>query len=286
MTPEILHYSAFTTDPAGGNRAGVILDARGLAGTDMQGIAAGLGYSESVFLLPRPDGDFDVRYFSPKGEVSFCGHATIAAAVAHAVRHGPGERRLHTASGLVRVSVDTDGLATLVSVAPRMAPLAPAELEPLLSTLGWTPPDLDPALAPALAFAGAWHPVLVASSRARLARLDYDFDRLAALMAEKGWTTIALVWRETPGRLHARNPFPPGGIYEDPATGAAAAAVGAYLASNNALPASRRFSVRQGEDMGRPSHLQVQVPTDPTQGIEVSGAAVELPGPGRAAVRA
>lgn len=286
MTTEILHYSAFTTDPAGGNPAGVVLDARGLDESDMQRIAAELGYAESVFLLPRPDDSFDVRYFSPKAEVSFCGHATIAAAVAHAGRHGPGERTLHTSSGLVRVGVDADGLATLVSVAPRVLPLASADLEQILSALGWRHEDLDPALVPALAFAGAWHPVLVATSRARLASLDYDFDRLAALMAEKGWTTINLVWRESSTTVHARNPFPPGGIYEDAATGAAAAALGAYLAANDALPASRGFTVRQGEDMERPSRLQVQVPTDPGQGIEVSGAAVELPVPGKPAVRA
>ena len=65
MTPAVLRYSAFTTDPSGGNPAGVVLDARGLPDAAMQRIAADVGYSETAFLLPRADGELDVRYFSP-----------------------------------------------------------------------------------------------------------------------------------------------------------------------------------------------------------------------------
>ncbi|KFL35598.1 PhzF family phenazine biosynthesis protein [Arenimonas donghaensis] len=286
MNTEILHYSAFTNDPAGGNQAGIVLDARDLSDAAMQAIAADLAYSESVFLSPRSDGDFDVRYFSPKAEVSFCGHATIAATVALADRQGPGEWDLHTVSGRVRVSVDARRQATLVSVAPRVEPIADADLEALLALLGWQARDLDPSLLPAVAYAGAWHPVLVATSRDRLADLAYDFDALAALMARRQWTTVSLVWRETPASLHARNPFPPGGVVEDAATGAAAAALGAYLASRDALPPSREFTIRQGEDMGRPSRLHVHVPPNPAEGIRVSGSAVELPAPERPGLRA
>ena len=279
MSFPILHYSAFTDTAAGGNPAGVVLDARGLPAAAMQGIAADLGYSESVFLLPRPDGAFDVRYYSPKAEVSFCGHATIAAAVAHADRHGPGLRVLHTRAGEVRVSVDDKRMATLVSVPPRVLPLAEDALAAILDALGWSRADLDGGFAPALAYAGAWHPVLVLAERARLAALDYDFEALAALMAANDWTTVCLAWREDASHWHVRNPFPPGGVVEDPATGAAAAALGAYLAACDALPADRAFSIRQGEDMGRPSRLRVAVPADPADGIRVSGTAVALPAP-------
>ena len=135
MNAPILHYSAFTTDPRGGNPAGVVLDARALAAADMQRIAAELGYSETAFLLPRPDGEFDIRYFSPRAEVSFCGHATIAAMVAHAERHGSGERVLHTQAGEVRVTVDDAGMATLTSVAPRVVPMPDDALDLTLAAL-------------------------------------------------------------------------------------------------------------------------------------------------------
>jgi PhzF family phenazine biosynthesis protein len=276
MTPAILRYSAFTPDPAGGNPAGVVLDARGLDAAAMQRIAAGLGYSETAFLFPRTDGALDVRYFSPLAEVSFCGHATIAAMVAYAREHGPGEVVLHTQAGRVPVTVDADFAATLTSVAPRVEALAAADLDALLAALDWRHDELDPALPPGLAYAGAWHPVVAAGSRARLADLHYDFDALAALMQARGWTTIDLVWREDAQTVHARNPFPPGGVVEDPATGAAAAALGAYLAAHDQLPAMRAFVIHQGHDLGRPSLLKVAVPVDVSEGVRVSGTAVEI----------
>ncbi|WP_313927270.1 PhzF family phenazine biosynthesis isomerase [Pseudoxanthomonas sp.] len=276
MTPAILRYGAFTTDPAGGNPAGVVLDARGLDAAAMQRIAADVGYSETAFLSPRADGDLDVRYFSPLAEVSFCGHATIAAMVAQARVHGPGDVVLHTQAGRVPVTVDAGFAATLTSVPPRTAPIDAADLDALLATLGWRHDELDAALSPGLAYAGAWHPVIAAASRARLADLYYDFDALAALMKARGWTTINLVWRADAQTLHARNPFPPGGVVEDSATGAAAAALGAYLASHDLLPASRAFTIHQGHDIGRPSLLEVEVPHDVRDGVRVSGTAVEI----------
>lgn len=276
MSPTILRYSAFTTDPAGGNPAGVVLDARGLSDDAMQRIAADVGYSETAFLLPREDGELDVRYFSPLAEVSFCGHATIAAMVAYAHQQGPGDFVLNTQAGRVRVTVDADFAATLTSVAPRVDALDVTDLDRVLAVLRWHRDDLDPTLPPAVAYAGAWHPVIAVASRARLADLHYDFDALSALMAARGWTTVNLVWREDAHTLHARNPFPPGGVVEDPATGAAAAALGAYLATQDALPDTRRFRILQGHDLGRPSLLQVEVPHDLQQGVRVSGSAVEM----------
>jgi PhzF family phenazine biosynthesis protein len=276
MSSDVLRYSAFATDPTGGNPAGIVLDAQGLAEADMLRIAAAVGYSETAFLVRRHDGEFDVRYFSPRAEVTFCGHATIAAAVAYAERNGPGALALHTRSGLVRVEVDDQLRGTLVSVAPQVVPLDPADLDEILAALGWAGDDLDPSLVPGIGYAGAWHPVIPVITRARLAELAYDFDRLGALMALRDWTTVALIWRENSEIIHARNPFPPGGVVEDPATGAAAAALGAYLADRNALPASRTFVVHQGDDLGRPSRLTVAVPQEHGKGIRVSGPAVAI----------
>ena len=271
----VLRYTAFSTDPNGGNPAGVVLDARSLDDAAMQAIAREVGYSETAFLQRRDDGSFDVRYFSPLAEVNFCGHATIAAMVAHAHRHGEGERLLHTRAGLVRVHVDHQRIATLVSVAPRMDVLTQDDLDGILAALHWSRADLDQTLLPGLAYAGNWHPVLPVATRTRLSRLSYDFHALGELMAARNWTTVSLIWRENPSTYHARNPFPPGGVVEDPATGAAAAALGAYLASRDFLPGDRRFVIHQGNDMGRPSMLSVHVPQQ-NAGIEVSGTATEI----------
>ncbi|GAP46107.1 PhzF family phenazine biosynthesis protein [Streptomyces azureus] len=277
---EILRYVAFSTDPKGGNPAGVVLDATGADDATLLATAAEVGYSETAFVVESGDGALDVRYFSPLAEVSFCGHATIATAVAHAERHGTGRLRLRTAAGPVTVTTDraADGtlVATLVSVAPRTAPVEEAELAELLGILGWSAEDLDPALPPRAAFAGAWHPVIAAASRDRLAGLDYDMAALAALMARKDWTTIDLVWRESPTVFHARNPFPPGGVVEDPATGAAAAAFGGYLRELGLVPTPATLTIHQGTDMGRPSTITVTVPTEADAGIGVTGTAVRL----------
>src|SRR5206468_9577230 len=132
-----------------------------------------------------------------------------------------------------------------------------------------------PALPPHVAFAGNEHLVLAAGSRDRLTDLDYDFEALAGVMQVYGWTTVHLVWRERDDRFHARDPFPVGGVVEDPATGAAAAAVGAYLRELDLVTPPATVTILQGEDMGRPSRLTVSIPSDRPE-ISVSGRAVPL----------
>lgn len=272
----ILRYTAFSTDPRGGNPAGVVLDATGATDAEMLAAAARVGYSETAFLCP----DGTVRYFSPRAEVPFCGHATIAAAVAHAERNGPGTLALRTRNGPVDVTttIGADGrpVATLTSVPPRIAPLDAADQDAVLAALSWQPADLDPTLPPRVAFAGVWHPIIAAASRARLADLTYDFDALGALMAARDWTTVNLIYRESAHLVHARNPFPPGGMVEDPATGAAAAALGGYLRELRLVDLPATITVRQGEDMGRAGLLVVDIPADAGSGIAVTGTAVRL----------
>lgn len=78
-------------------------------------------------------------------------------------------------------------------------------------------------------------------------------------MAGRGWTTVHLVWAKSPTVFHARDPFPPGGVVEDPATGAAAAAFGGYLRALALVDVPARVTILQGADMGRPSRLLVDL---------------------------
>ncbi|WP_159801044.1 PhzF family phenazine biosynthesis isomerase [Arthrobacter zhaoguopingii] len=276
---EILRYAAFTSDPAGGNPAGVVLDATGLDESRMQRIAADLGYSETAFVWPGDGRNYTLRYFSPLAEVPFCGHATIATGVALAERIGPGDLMFGTPVGDIAVSTAgtaSGHRATLVSAPTRSRAASAAETAGALAALGWAPDDLDPALPAQVAFAGNEHLVLAARSRERLADLHYDFDGLGRLMTERGWTTLQLIWRENPVTFHSRNPFPVGGVVEDPATGAAAAALGGYLRELGLITAPQRITILQGQDMGRPSTLEIDVsPTDAR--VSVSGSAVPIP---------
>ncbi|MCM2388245.1 PhzF family phenazine biosynthesis isomerase [Streptomyces albipurpureus] len=278
---DVLRYAAFTSHPDGGNPAGVVLDAAQLDEQEMLAIAAAVGYSETVFVtaLDQRQRRFTLRYFSPLAEVAFCGHATIAVSVALAERIGPGHLVFDTAAGEIRVETGADGggavRATLTSVPTRSAPAQDAEVDATLSALGWERGDLDPALPPHVAFAGNDHLVLAAGSRARLADLDYDFEALAGVMRVYGWTTVHLVWRESDDRFHARDPFPIGGVIEDPATGAAAAAFGGYLRTLNLVNTAGVIAIRQGEDMGRPSDLIIEV--DPQDArVRVTGHGVPI----------
>ncbi|MFF4945148.1 PhzF family phenazine biosynthesis isomerase [Streptomyces rubiginosohelvolus] len=276
---EVLRYTAFSADPAGGNPAGVVLDAAGLDEERMLAIAAELGYSESAFLTERTGEDaYTIRYFSPKAEVPFCGHATVATALALAERDGPGALEFTTPAGLVPVSVVREGgtlRATLTSVAPHVEEAAEADLAEALAALDWAAADLDPALPPRIAYAGARHLVLAAATRERLADLDYDFARLEALMRRLDLTTLQLVWREGPEVFHVRDPFPVGGVVEDPATGAAAAAFGAYARELGLVPEAAVLTLHQGADMGRPGTLTVELRTGDTR-IRVSGTGTRI----------
>ncbi|OKJ00214.1 phenazine biosynthesis protein PhzF [Streptomyces sp. CB01249] len=285
--PEILRYTAFSADPEGGNPAGVVLDASGLDEAAMLAVAADLGYSETAFLTGRTEAaepgarGYAVRYFSPKAEVPFCGHATVAAALALAERDGPGEVEFATPAGTVPVTVVREGdelRATLTSVEPRVEDVAPGDLAEALAALDWPAADLDPALPPRIAYAGARHLVLAAGTRERLAALDYDFARLEALMHRLDLTTVQLVWRASDAVFHVRDPFPVGGVVEDPATGAAAAAFGAYLRELALVPEAAVLTLHQGEDMGRPGTLTVTLGAGDAR-VRVSGTGTRLPDP-------
>ncbi|MGM1064242.1 PhzF family phenazine biosynthesis protein [Saccharothrix sp. Mg75] len=269
---EVLRYTAFTTDPEGGNPAGVVLDATGLDDAAMLRIAAEVGYSETAFAVPRDtDGDYDVRYFSPLVEIPFCGHATVATAVALG---RTGTLRFHTPAGLVEIT--TDGrTASLTSVPTSSAPAPGADVAAALAALGWDAADLDPRYPAHWASGGARHLVLAVRDRARLAALDYDFDALGDLLRANDAVTAHLVHQRDDDTFDARDPFPVGGVVEDPATGAAAAAFGGYLRALGLVTAPRVLTVHQGVDMGRPSTLTVHVsPDDPR--ITVTGAAVRI----------
>lgn len=278
----VRRYTAFSDVPTGGNPAGVVLDAGGVDDATMLAIAADVGYSETAYLwaLENP-GEYRIRYFSPVAEVPFCGHATIASAVVLGDAGRGGELRFHTRSGEVAVTVAADDrgrwTATLTSVAPSVGPVAGELVAEALAALGWTEEDLDADLPPRTCFAGAHHLILAVRSRETLAAMAYDFERLRLLMVDQGWTTVELVWRESSTVFHARVPFPVGGVVEDPATGAGAAALGAYLRDLRLVDPPATVTIHQGDDMGRPSRLRVSIEPG-TGGIRVSGTAVPIPG--------
>ena len=278
MTGSSIHrFSAFTTTPTGGNPAGVWIAETLPDPAAMQRIAAEIGFSETAFVAPSTGFERTVRYYSPEGEVPFCGHATIATGIVLGEGEGDGLYRLATAVGEVPVTVCTRNgqrQASLTSVEPAHTLAPDALVSNVLAALGWQPDELDRSIPPARAYAGAWHLVLAVTQADRLANLDYDFEWLKALMLEDGLLTLQLIWRASPDIFHSRNPFPVGGVVEDPATGAAAAALGGYLRDAQLITAPTTIIIHQGEAMGRPSRLVVDIAAQ--GGIVVTGTAVRI----------
>jgi PhzF family phenazine biosynthesis protein len=279
--PQVERWTAFSADPAGGNPAGVILEADGWDDERMRAVAAALGYAESAFVATAPasGGPRGIRYFSPVAEVPFCGHATVAAAAALAAREGDGRFAFATPVGPVEITVETGAegpTVSFTSVEPRTDPLPPAALSTLLTLIGLGEEALDPRHPPALAFAGNVHPLLVLRSRGDFDSFTFDPRAARELLDAEGWpATIIVLWREDDARWHARNIFPVGTLDEDPATGAAAAATGGYLRATGAVAAPARIDIAQGSHVGRPSRLVVDIPA--VGGIVVRGMAVRLP---------
>ena len=192
MTSQLLRYTAFSRDPAGGNPAGVWLGARLPDADEMQRIAARVGYSETAFVAaPGADGQRPTRYFSPEAEVPFCGHATIAAAVALGDREGDGAYVFATAAGDVPVQVSSHAggrSASLVSVPPRHAPVPPTLLREVLDTLGWRLADdrLRPAELEARAAALQEMRELQMQTGARLVRGGIKLNAATYLVHRRG----------------------------------------------------------------------------------------------------
>lgn len=270
----IQKLAAFSDGAQGGNPAGVAIGEALPDAADMQRIAAEVGFSETAFAAPVEDG-WRVRYFSPESEVPFCGHATIALGAALAMKSGDGLFRLTLNQAEITVEGRREGAlyAAALQSPPTRSEAAPAELtDAALSLFGYRAADLDPRLPPGLINAGALHLALFLRDRAALAAMAYDLAAGRTLMNASGLVTILLGVAETPTLFHTRNAFASGGVLEDPATGAATAALGGYL-RDLAWPHGGAIAVRQGDDMGMPSRLRAEITSTPGASIRVSGLA-------------
>jgi PhzF family phenazine biosynthesis protein len=241
---------------------------------EMRRIAAEVGFSETAFAAGRGSA-WRVRYFSPASEVPFCGHATIALGAALAARDGDGVFALQLNDAAITVEGKREGelyAAALQSPPTRSAPAAPGLQRQALDLFGIDASDLDPRIPPALAHGGADHLVLMLRERAALSAMRYEFEAGRALMDNAGLVTILLGWAESDTRFHTRNAFASGGVYEDPATGAATAALAGYLRDLR-WPHGGAIDIVQGEDMGSRSLLHAGIPAEAGSSIRVSGTA-------------
>jgi len=270
----IQRIAAFSDAGAGGNPAGILIADHFPDEVEMRRIAKVVGYSETAFAMPDGAADrWRIRYFSPESEVPFCGHATIALGAALAEHAGNGRfaLRLNSAEITVEAEATASGYRVALQSPPTHSAAARAGLvEQALALFGYDKVRLDPALSPAEIHAGADHLVMALKHRRDLAAMTYDLGAGRKLMRENGLVTIMFVHVRSNTAFDVRNAFASGGVLEDPATGAAAAAFAGYLRDLK-WPHGNRIEIIQGEDMRAKSRIEAELGDEPGSSIRISG---------------
>lgn len=251
MARPITIVDAFTDQPFSGNPAGIVQLDGPAPEAWMQAVAAEVNLAETAFLVPRPDGDHDLRWFTPTVEVDLCGHATLASA--HVLG---GSNRFHTRSGVLICHAAGDGTITLDLPATIATPID-ADLTAWAAAL-----TLPAERVSAAREGGGWILVEVGTAAdVEAAVLVRD-----ALLALGGH---AIVVADTTADAAVdvdsvcRTFVPAAGIDEDPVTGSAHCVIAPWLAERTGRTT---FRGRQASPRGG------------TVGMEVRGDRVVLTG--------
>lgn len=287
-----LLVDVFSDRPLGGNQLAVVPDARGLDDAVMQAIAREFNYSETTFVLPprASRASRRLRCFSPSSEVFGAGHNALGAWWALAARAdisvGEGQSRFWQQLGerVLPVDIFTEsGRLTRVAMTqstPQVFKGAPARDE-IAAALGLDCDALDvPGLELQVVSTGAAHLLVPARGLVDLARVRVNANQLTELAKPfgcEGCYLFCLETREPGATAHARAFFPGIGIVEDPATGSAAGPLGWYLAEKGRAARGRWVIIEQGDEIHRPSRIDVRVTEDV---VEVAGRCVVV-GEGR-----
>lgn len=298
---KIYLVDAFTTEQFTGNPAGVVIaetPEETISENLMQKIARELNASETCFAgfsnfaatadstttsshqtKAAIDG-IQVRYFTPVSQIDFCGHATVALffMLKETAHIATGKYFAETRIGSVPVEVASQNGQTVISMTQNQASFEPfAEVEKLLPALGLGKDDLDGEFPVQIARAANKH-LIVALNRGALPKIKMDAQKLGPILENLGVATLhAFSRRESGTDFTARNFGPHIGITEDPATGSAALAFGAYLHHLGKItPQTAQFSIFQGESMGRPGKIAVEIKgEEELESVKVSGQAVK-----------
>jgi PhzF family phenazine biosynthesis protein len=243
------HVDAFTSELFAGNPAGVCILSAFPADSIMQKIATENRHSETAFIVPRDDGDFDLRWFTPTVEDDLCGHATLASAYVLALRkHNVWPVRFHTCSGMLTVAQNTvaqheDGFEMDFPARPPQ----PCE----------TPVELLRALGLKTAVVMKSRDYLVVVDQAEQVRaLSPDIAALARLDMVNGGTIVT-----APGEgdvdYVCRLFSPAEGIDEDPATGSIHCTLAPYWAGYLG-----KDTLRAQQLSARGGHMQCTISSD------------------------
>ncbi|MEE2830299.1 MAG: PhzF family phenazine biosynthesis protein [Myxococcota bacterium] len=264
---------AFSASGQGGNPAGVVLAAQGLSAARMQTIAATMGLSETAFVLPHPEADRALRFFTPTAEVGLCGHATIASwhLLMEQNHLGPGNYRMWTRSGMQTIRCEADGRVAMSQNRPQFGSVI--DPEPVARSLGIDASQiLESSRIPVQVASTGLHKIFAPiRSLESLMAIVPDQDAIEALSRSFGAIGVYCYTLESQhgGIAQCRNFAPVVGIEEDSATGTSAAATGCLLYHHGIVDSTQAADLvfEQGYALGQPSEIQVR--------LEVEGRTVE-----------
>lgn len=282
-TRPLYFADAFTEVRFDGNRAGVVFDAEGLGDAAMLKIAGEVNASETAFVLGCGDADYHLRFFTPAVEVPFCGHAFVGALATLAltgrmeiagdfacvkVRTGAG---LHDAEARLR---EGSAEVTMRQAEPVFRP-NPHPADAIMKALRLPVEALSGSIPTGLGYTGLWHLFAPVRDKAAVMAANPDFSRLKDLNDEAGVHTTHL-FAKTPEGWYCRGFAPAAGVDEDPYTGSAAGALGAYLVRRGLAGPGGEMLLEQRDARGRGGFAVVSVGGSPASPscVKVRGRAV------------
>jgi PhzF family phenazine biosynthesis protein len=288
---QVHQVDAFTREPFTGNPTGVVLNADALSEAQMLAIARELNNAETAFIL-APDADdhtVRARFFTPRSEAGFVGHATIAAQYVLSRRHdAPRWQRQKSKAGIVDVEVrgsDEDRrIAIRRSPPPIGRELNDRERLAVLDALALASESLDTRIPPRIVGAAGTRLLIGVRGPEPLKHLKPDLARLTTLSAQigaAGYFVFTLLPNAEDHLTEARMFCPALGIAEDPVSGNAHGLLGAYLARLGLLGRSgerAHFCGVQGYSLHRPGRVEIELEFAGGElaGVWISGQAVSI----------
>jgi trans-2,3-dihydro-3-hydroxyanthranilate isomerase len=281
----LYQLDVFTTKPLAGNPLAIITDGDGLSAARMQAIAREMNLSETVF-IQRPTNNralARLRIFTTTRELPLAGHPVIGTwfllAELGVVPASEGRVQIHqqTGAGILPVEITFhQGRPARVTMTQKPAKFQRVRCAraALADALGLRPGDLEASLPLEYVSTGIYNLMVPLNGRARLKRIHTNLQLLSRLLS--GGVLAYCFALGGPGKAFARGMIP-WELHEDPATGSAGGSLGAYLVRHGRLRCGEKLSITQGVEMGRPSHIHVQVTEDHGRLVpRVSGSAVRI----------
>lgn len=257
---------AFTRDKNQGNPAGVVLDADNLLDGRMIEISKELGFSESAFVTKSKEANIGIKYFSPLQEVDLCGHATIAAVYAllkkgkiYIGREKSKPITVETKVGILSVEVHKNGLIVMSQNEPQFWGDVHNKNE-VARLLGLSVQEIVDYPIQTVS-TGVPKLIIGVDSLKTLFKIKPDLEGIKAYCKEhlvKGLYPFTVETVDEDSDFHARQFNPLVGIDEDPITGVAAGALGAYAVEHKVLD-KNNFIIEQGYCMDKGGKMYVEV---------------------------